>query len=99
MVFGGQYYWEQYIGPLLAKIPIVLSIICTQLACGDHLGSILEVTLEARLTNDPEIEVRTKLVGYLGQALLSWHWGLIGIHIHLTKQEDSEVTHGGQAHK
>ena len=62
MVFGGQYYWEQYIGPLLAKIPIVLSIICTQLACGDHLGSILEVTLEARLTNDPEIEVRTKLV-------------------------------------
>ena len=23
-----------------------------------------EVTMEARLTNDPEIEVRTKLVGY-----------------------------------
>ena len=31
-----------------------------------------EVTMEARLTNDPEIEVRTKLVGYLGKALLSW---------------------------
>ena len=24
----------------------------------------LDVTMEARLTNDPEIEVRTKLVGY-----------------------------------
>ena len=24
-----------------------------------------EVTMEARLTNDPEIKVRTKLVGYI----------------------------------
>ena len=38
-----------------------------------------EVTMEARLTNDPEIEVKTKLVGYLGQALLSWHVGIYNI--------------------
>ena len=36
-----------------------------------------EVTMEARLTNDPEIEFRTKLVGYSGQALLRWHVGII----------------------
>ena len=38
-----------------------------------------EVTMEARLTNDPEIEVKTKLVGYLGQALLSWHVGIFWV--------------------
>ena len=36
-----------------------------------------EVPMEARLTNDPKIEVKTKLVGYRGQALLSWHVGII----------------------
>ena len=36
-----------------------------------------EVTMEARFTNVPEIEVRTKQVGYLGQALLHWHVGII----------------------
>ena len=36
-----------------------------------------EVTMKARLTKDPEMEVRKKLIGYIGQALLSWHVGII----------------------
>ena len=48
------------------------------LACRKHLGSVYicqssEVTMEARLTIDQEIEVRTKLVCYWGMSLLKWH--------------------------
>ena len=53
--------------------------------------------MEARLTNDPEIEVKTKLVGYWGQALLSWHVGIIWNAYWFAKTAILRSDHGGQA--
>ena len=55
--------------------------------------------MEARLTNDPKIEVRTKLVGYWGQALLSWHVGIFWDLYWFAKTGGLRSDHGGQAHK
>ena len=58
-----------------------------------------EVTMEARFTNNPEIEVRTKLVRYWCQALLSWYVGIIWGPHWFVKTRGLRSDHGGLAHK
>ena len=58
-----------------------------------------EVTVEARLLNDPEIDVRTKLVSYWGQELLCWHVGIICGPYWFSKTGGLRSDHGGQVHK